>query len=311
VKLEYSKENPEHAPAKVAKISAEHQEQWKAFGFVAPLVLFVALFILTPVLGTLGDGFFRDVTYLPKKFIGFGNFEQLFHDPAFWRALCFSSLFVLVTVPLETLLGLMIALVLNEQLPFRGLLRASVLIPWAIPAAVSARIFELIYNYSFGAANYLLRVLRLTNEPVNWLGSELGAFFALVVADSWKTTPFAAIILLAGLSYIPDDLYAQAEVDRASLIQRFYRITLPLLRPVLIVTLLFRTIDALRVFDLIFVLTGGGPGGATTSLSLFAYDYFSAGDFGYGSAASVILFLLAFGLSMTYVKLGRFEREVT
>jgi multiple sugar transport system permease protein len=289
---------------------AIEKEQWSALGFVVPLLLFVVLLVLLPVLGTIVDSFFRDVTYLPKKFTGVVNFEQLFQDRGFWRAMRFTCLFVVVSVPIEVLLGLLIALILNERLPLRGALRACVLIPWAIPAAVSGRIFELIYNYSFGAANYLFRVLHLTQEPVNWLGSQAGAFFALVVADTWKTTPFAAIILLAGLSSIPEDLHAQAKVDRAALIQRFWRVTLPLLKPVVVVTLLFRTIDALRVFDLIYVLTGGGPGGATTSLSLFGYDYFSAGDFGYGSAASVILFLLAFGLSLTYVKLGRFKREL-
>jgi multiple sugar transport system permease protein len=289
---------------------AIEKEQWRALGFVAPLLLFVVLLVLVPVLGTLVDSFFRDVTYLPKKFIGLGNFEQLLGDRGFWRAARFTCLFVVVSVPLEVLLGILIALILNERLPLRGAIRACVLIPWAIPAAVSGRIFELVYNYSFGAANYLFRVLHLTEGPINWLGSEAGAFFALVVADTWKTTPFAAIILLAGLSSISEDLYAQAKIDRASLIQRFWRVTLPLLKPVVVVTLLFRTIDALRVFDLIFVLTGGGPGGATTSLSLFGYDYFSAGDFGYGSAASVVIFLLAFGLSLTYVKIARFEREV-
>jgi len=284
------------------------RETWTALGFLLPLVVFVVIFILMPVLGTLADSSLLDVTYQPKRFLGAANFIWLFNDPAFGRALQFTGLFVLVSVPLETVLGLIIALVLNERLPLRGLLRAAVLIPWAIPAVVSGRIFELIYNYSYGAANYLLTTLHLTREPVNWLGSDIGAFLALVAADSWKTTPFAAIILLAGLAAIPHDLYQQAKVDRADFIQRFFRITLPLLKPVLIVVLLFRTIEALRVFDLIFVLTGGGPGGATTSVSLFGYNYFSAGDFGYASAASVILFFTALGLSLGLVKLGRVEQ---
>ncbi|MEJ2164331.1 MAG: sugar ABC transporter permease [Desulfobacterales bacterium] len=281
-----------------------NRETWTALGFLLPLAVFVVIFILVPVLGTLVDSFFLDVTYRPQRFLGAGNFIWLFNDPGFWRALRFTGLFVLVSVPLEMILGLIIALVLNERLPLRGLMRAAVLIPWAIPAVVSGRIFELIYNYSYGAANYLLAALRLTQGPVNWLGTDIGAFLALVAADSWKTTPFAAIILLAGLSAIPPDLYRQAQVDRANFVQRFFRITLPLLKPVLLVALLFRTIEALRVFDLIFVLTGGGPGGATTSVSLFSYNYFSAGDFGYGSAASVILFFIALGLSLGLVRLG-------
>jgi multiple sugar transport system permease protein len=286
------------------------RENWTALGFLLPLAVFVVIFILVPVLGTLADSFFLDVTYRPHRFLGAGNFIWLFNDPGFWRALRFTGLFVLVSVPLEVILGLIIALVLNERLPLRGLLRAVVLIPWAIPAVVSGRIFELIYNYSYGAANYVLTTLHLTPGPVNWLGSDIGAFLALVAADSWKTTPFAAIILLAGLSAIPQDLYRQAQVDRANLVQRFIKITLPLLKPVLIVVLLFRTIEALRVFDLIFVLTGGGPGGSTTSVSLFSYDYFSAGDFGYGSAASVILFFIALGLSLGLVRLARVEEGV-
>ncbi len=286
------------------------RETWTALAFLLPLAGFVVIFILVPVLGTLTDAFFLDVTFRAKRFIGIDNFIWLFNDPGFGRALWFTGLFVLVSVPLEVILGLIMALVLNEKLPLRGIMRAAVLIPWAIPAVVSGRIFELIYNYSYGAANYVLTMMHLTSGPVNWLGSEIGAFLALVIADGWKTTPFAAIILLAGLSAIPQDLYRQARVDRANFVQRFSKITLPLLKPVLIVVVLFRTIEALRVFDLIFVLTGGGPGGATTSVSLFGYDYFSAGDFGYGSAASVILFFIALGLSLGLVRLSRVEQGV-
>ena len=204
------------------------RETWTALGFLLPLAGFVVVFILVPVLGTLTDSFFLDVTYRPRRFLGADNFIWMFNDPGFRRALRFTGLFVLVSVPLEVVLGLIIALVLNERLPLRGLIRAAVLVPWAIPAVVSGRIFELIYNYSYGLANYLLTTMHLTQGPVNWLGSEIGAFLALVAADSWKTTPFAAIILLAGLSAIPADLYRQAKVDRADVIQRFFKITVPL-----------------------------------------------------------------------------------
>jgi multiple sugar transport system permease protein len=279
-------------------------------GFLLPLLIFITCFALAPVLGTLVNSLFLDVTYLPKKYIGFENYGWLIGDPEFWQSLRFTCLFVLVSVPLEVVLGLIMALVLNRQLPLRGLLRAAVLIPWAIPAVVSGRIFELIYNYSYGAANYLLMTFKLAPAPVNWLGTDTGAFFALVVADVWKTTPFAAIILLAGLASIPDDLYRQARVDRATFVQQFFKITLPLLKPVLLVTFLFRIIDALRIFDIIFVLTGGGPGGATLSLSLFGYRFFLSGDFGYGSAVSVVLFIMAFALAMGLVRLGRMGQVV-
>ena len=275
-------------------------------GFLVPLLVFLLVFTLLPVLGTLVNSLFRDMPVQERELILLDNYRDLAGDAGFLRSLRFTLLFVLVSVPLELVLGLAFALILNEPVRFRGVLRACVLVPWAIPAAISARTWQLIYNYDYGLANFLCMKLGISDAPINWLGTAPGAFFALVLADAWKTTPFVAIILLAGLQAVPGELYAQARVDRASLLQRFARVTLPLLKPVLIVALLFRTIDALRVFDLIYVLTGGGPGGATESLSLYGYNYFLAGDFGYGSAVSVTLFLAAFVLAVVYVKLGRF-----
>ncbi|MBD3317817.1 MAG: ABC transporter permease subunit, partial [Chitinivibrionales bacterium] len=184
---------------------------------------------------------------------------------------------------------------------------ACVLVPWAIPAAVSGRVWELIYNYNYGLANFVVQGVGLSAEPVNWLGTSIGAFWAIVAADVWKTTPFVAIILLAGLAAVPQSIYQQAYVDGAHFVQRFFSITLPLLKPVIVVALLFRTIDALRIFDLVYVLTSGGPGGETTSLSVLGYRYLVGGDYGYGSTVSVFIFLLALGLSITYVKLGGFR----
>jgi multiple sugar transport system permease protein len=282
----------------------------RGYAFLAPLAAFVAVFVIVPVIGTFAGSLMQDVTFLPKRFVGTGNYRALLSDPGFWQALRFTCLFTLVSVPLELALGLSFALLLARPSPARGLLRACVLIPWAIPAAVSGRMFQLIYNYHYGLANYLMGMFGLSDLPVSWLGTPVGAFVSLVTADAWKTTPFVAIILLAGLSGIPQDLYLQAEIDRAGFARRFTGVTLPLLSPVLVVALLFRTIDALRVFDLVFVLTGGGPGGSTTSLSLYGYNYFLGGDFGYGSAVSVVLFLVALGLSVLYVRVGEFGREL-
>lgn len=285
-------------------------ERVQALLFMAPVLLLVGLLILLPILGTFVDSLTRDVVYLPRAFAGLANYARLLGDPAFGQSLRFTLLFALASVPLEVGGGLLVALILNQRFGGRGLLRAVVLIPWAIPAAVGGRVFQLIYSYGHGAANWLLRVAGVSAEPVNWLGTDWGAFAALVVTDAWKTTPFAAIILLAGLSAIPEDLHAQARVDRAGLWQRFTRVTLPLLRPILVVTLLFRTIEALRIFDIVYVLTGGGPGGATTPLSLLAFRQYASGDFGYGATVSVALFLLTFGLAVAYVRLGRFGRDL-
>jgi multiple sugar transport system permease protein len=277
-----------------------------AWFFNLPLALFTAAFILIPVGGTLLTSLYRDVTFLPDRFIGIQNYVRLFGDPHFWQSLRFTLLFVAVSVILELVFGLVFALVLNEAMPGRGLLRVVVLVPWAIPIAVSARVWELVYNYEFGLFNYLIQQAGLADAPINWLGSSAGAFAAIVISDVWKTTPFMTIILLAGFSTIPQDLYRQAMVDGAHFLQRFRHVTLPLLRPVIVVALLFRTIDAIRIFDLIYVLTGGGPGGATTSLSLYSFRYYVSGDFGYGSAVSLIVFLLAGLLAVCYIRVGKF-----
>ena len=279
--------------------------------FLLRRMTFVIASILVPVVGTMIDSLYLDVTFLQNRFTGFGNYLWMIYNPGFWQSFIFTLLFVLVSVPLEITLGLVFALLLNEKTPIRGLLRACVLIPWAIPAAISARTWELIYNYNYGLANFLWTGLGMSTSPVNWLGSEVGAFISLVIADTWKTTPFVAIILLAGLASIPEELYRQAQVDGANIFQRFTKISLPLIKPALIVALIFRTIDSLRIFDIVYVLTHGGPGGSTTSLSLYGYNYFLIGDFGYGSAVSVVLFGLALALSIAYVKIGRFSEEVT
>ena len=293
---------------RVSKMSSLDRELLSGYAFLLPLVIFISALILLPVLGTFLDSLQRDLPYLPTTFVGLDNYLAIFRDGGFWSSVRFTTLFVLVSVPLEVILGMIIALVLNETFPGRAALRAMVLIPWAIPAAVSGRIFELIYNYSYGVANYVTHLLGV--GPVNWLGTDLGAFAAVVLADVWKTTPFAAIILLAGLAAIDEDLHRQAQVDRANFVQRFFKITLPVLKPVVVVTLLFRTVDALRVFDVIFVLTGGGPGGSTDAVSLFAYTYYAAGDFGYGATISVLLFFVALGFSLAYIKMARFGEEL-
>jgi len=283
------------------------RELKEAIPFILPLVLFISLFILFPVIGTFWNSLWQDVAFISRKFIGFENYQRLFHDQQFWQATLFTLLFPLVSVSLEMIFGMSIALVLNEQFRLRGAVRGIALLPWAIPSVIGARIWQLIYRYDYGLANNILKNVGI--GPVNWFGSPIGAFFSLVLADVWRTTPFVAIILLAGLQTVPTDLYKQAKVDGTNALQRFFKISLPLIKPIVIVALLFRTIDAIRVFDLIYVITGGGPGGVTTSLSLYGYKFFLLGDFGYGSSVSFILFLMAFLLAVVYVKIGKFRES--
>jgi multiple sugar transport system permease protein len=281
-----------------------------AYLFNSPLIIVAVVFVLVPVIGTTVTSLIRDVTFLPEKFIALENYKRLFSDSHFFESLQFTFLFVIVSVSLELIFGLFFALLLNEAIPFRGLLRVVILIPWVIPIAISARVWELIYNFNYGIFNYIILQLGISDQPVSWLGSSIGAFSAVVVSDVWKTTPFMAIILLTGLSAINRDLYKQAKIDGTNFIQRFFKITLPLIKPIIVVALLFRSIDAIRIFDLIYVLTGGGPGGSTSSLSIYAFNYYVSGDFGYGSAVSVIVFLAAAFLSVLYIKFGKFRETL-
>lgn len=285
---------------------ARYPEEKLAYGMLSPMLAFVVLFIIIPVLGTFWISLHRDVTFIPGfKFVGLDNYINVLSKREFWYSLFVTVSFSLVSVSLETILGLAFALILNERMKGRGILRAIVLIPWAVPTIISARTWELMYNYSYGLFNWILNSIGLGN--VNWLGSPLSAFFAVVFADVWKTTPFMTLLLLAGLQAIPGDTYEAAIIDGANMFQRFRHVTLPLLRPVLIVAVTLRTIDALRVFDVIYVLTGGGPGGATMSLSMLAFNYYNLGDYGVGSAISIITFLTVLSFTVVYLKVGRFQ----
>lgn len=280
-----------------------------AYFYISPLLVIILLFILIPIVGTFINSLYRDITYLPSRFTGFTNYIDLFKLSDFWYSLKFTTLFTTVSVTLETALGISFALLLKEIFTGRSFLRTILLIPWAIPTAISARLWQLMYNYNYGLLNYFLNATH-TGTKVNWLGTPHAAFWAITIADVWKTTPFMTLILLAGLQTIPDELHEQAMVDSANMWKRFLYITLPLLRPALVVALIFRTADALRIFDLVYVLTGGGPAGSTRTVSILGFHYFVNGDFGTGSAISIIIFLLVFIFSLLYIKAWRFKETL-
>ncbi len=284
----------------------KYHEAKLGYAMILPLLAVVSLFIILPVLGTFWISLHRDVTFIPKvSFVGFKNYLRILSNPDFWYSVFVTVAFSLTSVTFETVLGLAFALILNEEIRGRGMLRAVVLIPWAVPTIISARTWQLMYNYSYGLFNWLFSHLGL--GAINWLGTPTSAFFAVVVADVWKTTPFMTLLLLAGLQAIPKDLYEAALIDGASMFERFKSITLPLLKPVLIVALILRTIDALRVFDIIYVLTGGGPGGATTSVSFLAFNYYNLGDYGLGSTVSILTFVLVLSFTIVYLHVGKFR----
>jgi multiple sugar transport system permease protein len=245
-------------------------------------------------------------TELQPVFAGFDNYRRMAVDGRFWQSIGNTTLFTITSVLLELLLGLGTALLLNQSFRGRGLVRTTALLPWALPTALIATTWTWIFNDQFGVWNDILLRLGLIDTGVNWLGDPNWAMWTVIAADVWKTTPFIAILLLAGLQSIPQDLYEAHALDGASTWQSFYRITLPLLLPQILIASLFRFAQAFGIFDLIQVMTGGGPGGATETVSIYIYATIMRYlDFGYGAALVVVTFVIlclavaiaAFGLS--------------
>jgi multiple sugar transport system permease protein len=267
---------------------------------VAPTVLLLAGVALYPTIAAVWLSLHRMVlVFHDRHFVGWDNYAFMLTDARFWGALSNTAYFTFVAVAIELVLGMAFALLLDVRAKGRGLLRTAILIPWAIPTVVSAKLWAWLLNPDYG-----LVVRVLPGPRVDWLASPGLAIHAAILVDVWKTTPFIAFLLLAGLVTIPQELYDAAQIDGASRVQTFVRVTLPLLRPALAVALIFRTLDAFRVFDAVYVLTEGGPANTTETLSVYAYKMLMhAGDFGYGSALSVVTFVCVLALAGGYLKL--------
>jgi multiple sugar transport system permease protein len=234
----------------------------------------------------------RDTSLVPRtdQFTGLDNYRDLFADDRFWNAWRQTVAFTVSSTLLETLIGLGMALVLYESFRGRGFVRAAVLVPWAIPTVVTSRMFGWIFDGQYGVANEVLGWLPFVTTRVNFLGDTRFAMPTIVLADVWKTAPFMALLILAGLHTIAPSLTEAARVDGASAWQVFWQVRLPLLLPTLLIAAMLRALDAFRIFDLPYVLTGGGPADSTETLSTFGYkQMFSAMQVGYGSAITTAM----------------------
>ncbi|HTJ58555.1 MAG TPA: sugar ABC transporter permease [Devosiaceae bacterium] len=251
------------------------------------------------------------------QFVGFKNYlgwvtlksgktfySGVLADPAWWNAVWNTLRFAVISVSLETVFGMIVALVLNAEFQGRGIVRAAILIPWAIPTIVSAKMWSWMLNDQFGIINDLFLRLHLIDHKIAWTASADTAMTAVLVVDIWKTTPFMALLILAGLQMIPKDIYEATRIDGVGPIKTFFRVTLPLVRPALMVAVIFRLLDAMRIFDLIYVLT---PNSAQTkTMSVIARENLIDFDkFAYGSAQSTLLFVLIAIMTIAYIWLGR------
>ncbi len=281
-----------------------------AWLFTSPMLVVLALVAGWPLLRTIWFAFTdaRLDDMAAAEFIGLGNFVLLAEDETWWRAVRNTVWFTIVSVSLETVLGMIIALVLNARFAGRGLMRAAVLIPWAIPTIVSAKMWGWMYHDQFGVVNDVLLALGVIAEPVAWTADPGLAIYAVIAVDVWKTTPFMALLLLAGLQMLPAECYESARVDGVHPVKVFFRITLPLIKPALMVAVIFRALDALRVFDLIYVLTSNSED--TMSMSVYARQQLvDFQDVGFGSAASTMLFMIIAAFTVLYLVAGRISLD--
>jgi multiple sugar transport system permease protein len=271
------------------------REQRTAWILLAPALLLLLFVFAYPIVRAFWLSVFtRNLgTELQPVFSGWENYVRMAGDGRFWQSLWATAVFTTASVISELLIGLGIALVLNQAFFGRGIVRTIAILPWALPTALIGLAWAWIFNDQFGVVNDILQRLGLINTGINWLGDPTLAMIAVVFADVWKTTPFISILLLAGLQSISQDLYEAYSVDGATAWQKFRNITVPLLLPQILIAVLFRFAQAFGIFDLIAVMTGGGPGGATEVVSLYIYSTVMRYlDFGYGAALVVVTFLI-------------------
>jgi trehalose/maltose transport system permease protein len=265
-----------------------------AWLMLTPALVLVALVAIYPLGRTVYDSF-TNRQFLegiePTEFVGLQNYRDLLDDTIFRDSVVVTVKFTVITVAFELVLGMIIALLVNSGFKGRGVMRAMMLVPWAIPTVVAAQMWKWMYDDVFGVINDALLRLHVIDEPVAWISDSSTALASVAAVDIWKTTPFVALLLLAGLQVIPHELYEAADVDGTSKWHQFWRITLPLLVPTILVTLIFRTLDALRVFDVFYVFFGSRLD--TQTMAIYTQNTIVAtGDVGYGAAVSVAIFLI-------------------
>ncbi len=274
--------------------------------FVAPAVIIILLVTLQPILSTLYLSFFESQLgrFSVNVFRGLGNYIDLLRSPVFWSTIRRTLHFTLLSVGLELVLGIAVAQLIASHPPGWQILRTSLIIPWAVPTIVTGMMWRWIYNADYGSLNGLLFQLGLIREYVPWLIYPTRAMNLVVLADVWHTVPFVALILQAALATLPQEMEEAAAVDGANAWQRFWLIRLPLLRSAILVALVIRTVEAFRVFDIIYVLTAGGPAFGTVTISYLTYvETFNYGHIGNGSALSFLISLFSFALALAYIRL--------
>ena len=276
---------------------SNNQRTKMGYLFLIPTLIVFLVFIAYPVCSTIYLSFcnYRTQTITQgATFTGLSNYIKMFQDQEMWTSLVFTLKFTVVSVILETILGMLCAIIMNRKFKGKGFVCAMILIPWCIPTIVSGLMWSYIFAESFGVVNYLLSVANIIQDPIKWLSDGNWAFVSVIYADVWKTVPYMSLLLLSALKTVSNDYLEAASLDGAGKARRFFSIVLPNIRPVMMVAIMFRTIQSFRIYDLIRVMTNGGPQGSTKSLTMYAMEqYFTYGNMGYGAALAVLTFVIS------------------
>jgi len=295
-------------PAPRALLSRGMRETLANYAYLLPVAICLGGTVLFPILKAMHMSLYHNVLIRPQdyRFIGLGNYVRMVEDPTFWLTLKNSFIWVFFSVSLQFLFGFAAALLLNAPFKGRAFFRTINLLPWIIPGVVVALVWEYLYQPNYGPINDILRRVGLMREPVAWLSNVDLAMPAVIFTNIWRGIPFFAIMILAGLQAIPDDIYEAATVDGASVTQRFWHVTLPMLRPIIVVATATRIIWTFNYADLIFVMTSGGPANATQITSTYTLlQAYTDLDFGYAATLSVILLVIMLVFTALYLKLTK------
>jgi len=295
-----------HGETMQRKRTLAQQDALVGFALILPSVLIILGISLQPIISTLYLSLFESSRGInaERTFIGFANYTTFLSDPVFWITIGRTLYFTLVSVGLELVLGLAIAQLIHTHPPGWQFLRTSLIIPWAVPTIVNGTMWRWIYNADYGAMNGLLLQLGIIDKYIPWLTKPNVAMNLVILADLWHSVPFIALILQAALATLPADLEEAAAVDGANALQRFLLVRLPLLRPAILVALVIRTVEAFRVFDIIYVITNGGPAYSTVTISFLTYlEMFSFGHVGRGSALSFLISLFTLIMAFIYIRM--------
>jgi trehalose/maltose transport system permease protein len=302
---------PAARPRRRRRTKLQRRQTRIGWTLLIPALAVVAFVAIYPLGKTVYQSFTNEQFLAgiePTKWVGLQNYKDLWHDTVFRNSVWETIKFTLITVSFEFVLGLIIALTVNSGFKGRGAMRAIMLVPWAIPTVIAAKMWQWMLSDVFGVVNDIGVRLHILSHPHAWISDPSTALASVCAVDIWKTTPFVALLLLAGLQVIPNDLYEAAAVDGAGKVQQFFRITFPLLMPAILVTLIFRTLDALRVFDVFYVFFGNRPD--TQTMAIYAQSTIVGdGNVGYGAAVSVAIFLIIAIFVVIYVTFMRVEQN--